>query len=108
MTHHRFAALATAALISLSAAVAAADTTYDTVEAVETIGDTEIKVTGIIAGQSTPTETIYELSGFNSTEKGNRCDRLALLAMSKPGKFRLVMVDQQFQTVSCKLILRTP
>lgn len=99
-------------------AVGAGDTTiYDAVDAIEVQSD-RIKVTGIISGQSDPSTTMYQIASSSPGDTGggstdvaaSRCDRLALLAMSRPGKF-------QFATVvlftiplrySCKLIVRAP
>ncbi|MEO7730198.1 MAG: hypothetical protein ABIY55_04440 [Kofleriaceae bacterium] len=101
--------LAIAAFTMVSTGLAAADTVYDTVEAIETTGARNIKVTGIIAGQSAPTTASYSLAGSSTDiDAGARCDRLALLAMSKPGKFQFVMVLVSFNVNNCKLVLRAP
>jgi hypothetical protein len=106
----QLARLVVVAVLVLSSRLAAADVVYDTVDAVQTRSNSSIVVTGIIAGQGTPTTTSYSL-GLSSTSSGvdpaARCDRLVLLAMSKPGKFQLVMVSQSFQ-FDCKLVVRTP
>ncbi len=80
-------------------------TTYDTVDAVGVRGNV-ITVTGIISGQGAPTTTTYSTSGGDPTAA--RCDRLALLAMSKPGKFQFAVVVEFLEDVSCKLIVRKP
>jgi hypothetical protein len=62
---------------------------YDTVDAVQASG-TRIAITGIIAGQSTQSESFYFVNNDSSAgtaEAASRCDRLALLAMAKPGKY---------------------
>ncbi|HEY0987478.1 MAG TPA: hypothetical protein VGD80_10525 [Kofleriaceae bacterium] len=89
-------------------------TAYDTVDAIEVQAST-ITVTGIIAGQGAPSTTRYSIlstgsSTSSSTDVGAaRCDRLALLAMSKPGKFQFAVIDLGFSSrFSCKLIARTP
>jgi hypothetical protein len=90
----------------LPAMAATSDTTtYDTIDAVEVVGSV-ITVTGIISGQGAPTTTTYTVLG--GTESAARCDRLALLAMAKPGKFQFAVVTQLGDEVSCKLIVRTP
>src|SRR5262249_38951469 len=60
---------------------------YDTVDAVETVGN-RIIVTGIVSGESTTSEIIYTIqdSPSGSAVAATRCDRLALLAIAKPGK----------------------
>lgn len=81
---------------------------YDSVDAVEVSGS-QITVTGIVAGDPAPTERIYTISDFSQqTGAAARCDRLALLAMTKPGKFQFATVRGQFSSFSCKLIVRTP
>jgi hypothetical protein len=84
---------------------------YDTVDAVEVYGGF-IVVTGIISGQGGPTTLRYGVFDQSSTAGTGaaRCDRLALLAMSKPGKFQFatVRVVSGIAGFSCKLIIRTP
>jgi hypothetical protein len=82
--------------------------TYDTVDAFE-VRTGDIVVTGIIVGQSAPSTTSYNIVGFSQDDvTTSRCDRLALLAMSKPGKFRFAVEALDFFVFSCKLIVRTP
>jgi hypothetical protein len=116
MTRHLVTCLAFTALLFVSPTPAAAATfandsaVYDTVDAIEVLKESStiadgIKVTGIISGQSAPSELSYVIAG--PTDHPARCERLALLAMSKPGKFQLALlrVDGGF---TCKLIVRTP
>jgi hypothetical protein len=85
---------------------------YDTVDTVQS-GPSErsITVTGIIAGQSTATTLTYTLRGSietNATEDVTaRCDRFALLAMAKPGKYQFAIVGT-LNVFDCKLTLRAP
>ena len=86
--------------------------TYDTVDAVEVLANI-ITVTGIIAGQSTSSTTQYTILSSSSPNTGtdvaaSRCDRLALLAMSKPGKFQFAVTRIGFSGYSCTLIVRAP
>jgi hypothetical protein len=84
---------------------------YDTVDAVQS--DTSlITITGVVVGQSTATTSSYQLDGTSSSSSEDgaaRCDRFALLAMAKPGKYRFATVgpDRNSRFV-CKLNLRTP
>jgi hypothetical protein len=84
---------------------------YETVDAVQ-VSPTRIVITGIIVGQSTQSEFIYVINNDFSTttsEVASRCDRLALLAMAKPGKYQFAMVTPLSGSFfSCKLIVRTP
>src|SRR5439155_25249195 len=73
-------------------------TLYDTVDQIK-VEDTRITVIGIVAGQSAPSTKTYTIQDSqNRTGKiatdvaASRCDRLALLAMSKPGKFQFGVV----------------
>lgn len=113
MTRHLATCLVIAALTTVSAGPAAAAfgdvIFYDTVDAVEFTGSAFL-VTGIIQGQSAPSTTSYRAGSSSSDpERASLCQRLALLAMSKPGKFQFVIKDQGSSTnVGCKLILRAP
>jgi hypothetical protein len=116
MTRTLSACLTLGALCLLSSHAARASfgdvTLYETIDALKVI-DTRVVVTGILVGQSAPSTTTYilVLSGTNASntvDMSARCDRLALLAMSKPGKFQFGMVDESSGRFSCKLIVRTP
>ena len=89
------------------ARAAAGDVLYDAVDAIQMSGTTGVWVTGILAGQATSSRTHYHL-GSGSGDTGTRCDRYALLAMSKPGKFQFGLVFEGFSLYSCKLTVRTP
>lgn len=95
--------LAAAAMI-LPAAAAMADTVYDTVDAVAMQADRNIRITGVVVGATGPTTTSYLLLRDYFAE---RCERMALLAMSKPGKYQLTLVGLSGD-YSCKLALRAP
>jgi hypothetical protein len=90
-------------------------TLYDTVDAIK-VSDSRITVTGIITGDSAPSTAVYTILSTSATNGGaidvaaSRCDRLALLAISKPGKFQFGMVleGNSGARFSCKLIVRTP
>ena len=105
--------LVVAGIVMLSSRLTLADVAYDTVDAVQTstVGsNAAIQISGIVSGDSTPTTTTFILRPSSSgTDQANRCDRMALLAMSKPGKFQFVLVGPGGSTFSnCKVILRTP
>jgi hypothetical protein len=115
MSRHLVRCLTFVVLSCLSAtpAVAAAPEApgpaiYDTIDAVEVWGS-QITITGIISGQSSPSQLLYGITG-DTPERAARCDRLALLAMTKPGKYQLAML-QPFGSIfgfGCKLIVRAP
>jgi hypothetical protein len=87
---------------------------YDTVDAVEVWGNRLI-VTGIISGQDHVSELGYQIADRSNVgtifpEGAIRCDRLALLAIAKPGKYQFATTHLvNFATLlGCKLIVRTP
>jgi hypothetical protein len=103
-----------ASLAVAEAPIAEASAVYETVDAVEVWGN-RITVTGIVSGQSAPSELQYLMLDLGTTSGGladsaARCDRLALLAMAKPGKyqFAMVRVEPSSRRFGCKLIVRTP
>ena len=115
---HRFAICLVIALSSLAAprpAAAAATDVYDTVDSVEIdnrggLQGPFLVLTGIPAGLTTPVTTSYSFnsSGFPaSLDIAMHCHRLALVAMSKPGKFQFA-IGQAANTRGCKLSLRAP
>ena len=117
------ATLATLAPTSARGAVGTV-TAFDTVDAIEatltssdSVRPIGIKVTGIIVGNSSPStmsvkltnSTIANASGTGGVDPVARCDRMAMLAMSKPGKFQFALVETEMtQVFTCKLIVRTP
>lgn len=110
---HRFAAcLAISSLTFLAPRPADATPithTLNTVDAVELTGVTyRLVVTGIRVGQTTTTTLTFD---FGAVELAAQCQRFALIAMSKPGKYRLSVggdTSSSSWAGSCKLILQTP
>lgn len=95
---------------TLPASAAIGDTTtYDTVDAFEVFGS-QIKVTGIISGHDAPSTALYTpfIPTGSTSDIAARCDRLALVAMSRPGKFQFAVMEVASLRFSCKLIVRTP
>jgi hypothetical protein len=113
---HRFAiclAIAASLFAAPRPAAAAITTVFDTVDAVEiaTSGlGYNIIVTGIVAGGTTPTTLTFFFSGTSSGQESQarQCERLAVLAMSKPGKYQFGIGPGSVPSSGCKLILRTP
>ncbi len=60
------------------------------------------RLTGILQGESTPRtiEVGYSNSPNNAFE---RCERLALLAMNKPGRYLFELRQDDFADLACKL-----
>jgi len=103
-----------ASLAVAEAPIAVTSAVYETVDAIEVWGN-RITVTGIISGQNAPSElqyVMFDLSTFSGTptDSAARCDRLAMLAMAKPGKYQFatVIVDPDSGRFACKLIVRAP
>jgi len=63
------------------------------------------QVSGVLAGTTVSTDRFYSL-GNESLRTS--CERFAVLAMSKPGKFQLVITDPDANPVTCRLVLRAP
>ena len=84
---------------------------YDTVDAVQSDPGL-ITITGIVVGQSTATTSSYTIaatSNLSSEDGVARCDRFAMLAMAKPGKYRFATVGPgNNDRFVCKLIVRAP
>jgi hypothetical protein len=103
--------LAIAVVVAASSPAVAAGTpiSFDTVDAVElidgggSIGQV-LKLTGIVTGTATPTTIQFSFS--NKVEAATRCERMATIAMSKPGKFRVLIagITSSSLEVSCKLV----
>jgi len=97
-----------------NADIAGSGHAYDTVDAVQSgPNERQITITGIIVGQSTATTMTYQLRGTISTTPTEdltaRCDRFALLAMAKPGKYQFATIRAaSSNTYDCVLTTRTP
>ena len=116
--------VACAALVALSSISSRADAvgstgssnlTYETVDEVEVEG-VWITITGVPVGQTGTVRFSYRISGAGASSQATeasaaRCDRLALVAMTKPGKFLFAMALSTVNNgnlFSCKLVTRTP
>jgi hypothetical protein len=117
--------LVLASLTFVPAKRAAADTSiqavFDTVDSVEiknadnssSINHAIVLVRGVLAGGSTPNTQSFDFG--NNVGMAMRCERLAVIAMSKSGKFQFAIGADPFTGGSgqnghgdCKLILVTP
>lgn len=114
MTHRLSAFLVIASLTFLAprTAAAAVSYTFDTVDAVEIVRPTttstpDVIVTGIQAGQTTPSSVTFHV---NNADFARDCERLAVIAMSKPGKYQFVLKisASSVDPGGCKLIRRNP
>ena len=96
-------------------AAAAVTHSFDAVDAVE-IGHLSsyqnshfVIVTGILVGATVQTTHKFHFDG--NPEQSTRCERFAVIAMSKPGKFRFSIgsiTSTGGTGGGCKLTLRTP
>ena len=106
---HRLSSVLVVAALVIPPAVTQAGTgsltyTFATVDGVKVI-DKLIYVTGIQVGASTPTEIP---ASFADSSAAERCDRLALIAMSKPGKYQFSILNPSSGTYYCDLSVVTP
>lgn len=107
--------LAGAAAVALvSAAPAPAQTgptryVFVAVDAVE-IQSTTVRVTGILDGESAvQTVTATFSLGSSTVDQVAACERLALLAMTRPGQFRFeIQAGATYSAGVCKLARVTP
>jgi hypothetical protein len=93
-------------------------TVFDTVDSVEIKNhdlcggcttQAVVNIRGIRAGQSVPGDFSFNFGG--NTDMATRCERLAVIAMSKPGKFQFGIGADTVITAGhgdCKLILVNP
>jgi len=112
MTHRLAFCLALVALtVLLPRPTSATDIStmrFDTVDAVELNTDNggvvNLVITGILAGQSSPVTATFP---FSNNSPALQCERFAIIAMSKPGKYQLAVGT--FGTAgACRLTLRAP
>ncbi|MFP2957944.1 hypothetical protein ACLEPN_08965 [Myxococcus sp. 1LA] len=80
---------------------------FTTVDAVQAYSLSGFEVTGILEGEATPrTITFWPEHGNYESQQGfgARCDRMALLLMTRPGRFQLtVEMPSFYQATTCKL-----
>jgi hypothetical protein len=112
MTRHLIPGLLIASLVAVSPTPAAADgvpIVYDTVDSLQLRVFNNIRVTGIRSGEGVSSVHDYPLASSSSVspDYAARCDRFALLAMSKPGKFQFSVVLSG-SVFFCELTVRAP
>jgi hypothetical protein len=112
------AAVLLSTLVPLSVAVAEVQATYvfTTVDSYNITGETnEVDVTGIVQGEASPrTVTLVYWPGgadiLSSMRTFERCERLLLMAMSKPGQYFLELRQEADASatsfIGCKLTHR--
>ena len=112
--------LVTSTLATPRSAAAAVTDFYDTVDAVEYskrdpngLSNATLHVRGVLSGGSAPVTRAYVFINTASTTEGPElamhCHRLAVLAMSKPGKFQFAIgPGPSTSATGCKLTLVTP
>jgi hypothetical protein len=90
---------------------ASAPCVFTTVDGIRTTGG-GLYVTGILEGEATATEHYISLSTSSSSgiDPLASCQRLAMLAMAKPGQFvlRLATPVDAYSTATCQLTRVTP
>lgn len=116
-------AITSLALVCPRAFAAPTGDVYDTVDSVEVhnfntdVGsgtNVTLTVTGIRAGAAAPVTKVYSFGTVSqyALDAVHQCQRLAVLAMSKPGKFRF-SVNTPYSyapsfAVGCAMTVRTP
>jgi len=85
-------------------ATSTAEDVYNTVDSFQPFGS-GFQVSGVLAGATVSTGRFYFL-GNESLRTS--CERFAVLAMSKPGKFQFVITNPDANPVTCRLALRAP
>lgn len=78
---------------------------YATIDAIETTSRT-LWITGIVEGGTAPTRTGYFL--LDADKMMDRCERFALLVMSKPGKYQMTLINPSTTSARCMLSVRAP
>jgi hypothetical protein len=102
-----------AALALVSAGPAPAQTAstryvFVAVDAFE-IQSTTVRVTGVVDGESAVQTVMASFyNGSTSVDQVAACERLALLAMTRPGQFRFEIQQASSYSVVCKLARVTP
>jgi hypothetical protein len=110
------AAVLLSSSLALPAQAQATGTTYvfQTVDAFEMVNSNTVRITGILQGQAeAQTITIIGWSFGNSTttfDSPQRCERLALMSMAKPGRYLFSVTASNISTPgfnpsACKLSL---
>ena len=100
--------LIAACLVALAAAPGAASADigprtvlFETVDSFETIGGSQATIVGIVQGETAPRSFLVLMGNAAIT----RCDRLALLAMNRPGRF-IFSFDNTSDASTCRLTRR--
>jgi hypothetical protein len=108
--------LAAAALVAALSGVARAQTApmpaysgkvFATVDAVSIESSNRVVVTGIVQGETAPT-TWYVSKDSDTFGFAENCQRVALLAMAKPGQYLLEIKQPSYNTPVCKLTRVVP
>lgn len=69
-----------------------------------TAGAGHYVITGVLAGESTPRTFRFDAPAYDGSE-ASRCDRLALLVMTRPGRFHFSWFKEVFYAYpTCTLI----
>ncbi|NMO22015.1 hypothetical protein HPC49_37915 [Pyxidicoccus fallax] len=81
---------------------------FQTVDSYNVVNHIEVEVTGILQGESAPRTVSfwYNLGNIDSAGHLTRCDRMALLAMNKPGLYLLEMTQTNTSVARCRLTRR--
>lgn len=76
---------------------------FTTVDAY-TVDSSYFVITGVLQGESTPRTIRFQAPGGGTD--GGRCDRLALLVMTRPGRFHFSWFKEDYSTYSTCTLTR--
>ena len=83
-------------------------TVFVAIDAV-TVYASSLYVNGVVEGEAAPSEWRADFSSSSSTANAEACQRMALLAMAKPGAYRLELSHQVYAGSGvCRLVRAQP
>ncbi|MCK8498485.1 MULTISPECIES: hypothetical protein [Myxococcus] len=86
---------------------------FETVDSYAITEANVIEIRGVLQGESAPRTFEFEFYSnpayYDASQHGSRCDRMALLAMTRPGRYLLELKVQRWigGQPSCRLTRRT-
>ncbi|QSQ13012.1 hypothetical protein [Myxococcus landrumensis] len=83
---------------------------FVTVDSYLVYAGASIEVTGLLLGENTPRTLIFSGPGSTSGDASqhmSRCDRMALLTLSKPGAYRFEVMEGMFTSILTCRLMRT-
>jgi hypothetical protein len=104
--------MATAPRVATASGLPGDVVAYDSVDSFEIENANRLIITGLRAGEKQASTATYFIrySGGSGpqVDYAAQCQRMALLAMSKPGKYTFSIVQEDDEFVHCRLAARKP